>query len=285
MSELSAAEVTSDDVGLVVVPHPVDFVVLLTQTCDLQRTDRESYLCQVAPVVAGVDEGFAHQVARGRRPGWVYLPWHDRLSVGDLSRITTLERSVIVGAEGCGRPRTPTERLHFAESVSRHLTRIAFPDTVSQVLAPALERMRDRHDRQSPEGHCLSRVGSLRLEAAPDLDADSPDLTVLIVLDAGDLPSLQRGVDVRDDEVDALVEQGHDAAASAVVSATDDRARREAWTALAELWIHPAVDAAAAPNSGIGNVDVEVLNGDEFSFARSRNAPELDLAYLTTRAA
>ncbi len=36
--------------GLVVAPHVVDDVVLLTQTCDLQETTPDDYVCLVAPV-------------------------------------------------------------------------------------------------------------------------------------------------------------------------------------------------------------------------------------------
>ena len=284
LSDLAAAQADAEANGLIAVPHPVDLVVLLTQTCDLQRTYTDAYLCQVAPVVES-DTTFATQVARGRRPGWVALPWLDAISVGDLSRITTLERSVLVGAESLGRPNTPAERLRFAESVSRHLTRVALPDTIVLALAPMLERMRDRHDRQSPEGQCISAVASIRLEAVPNMDADLPDLTVLVVLESEDLPSLAGDAETDDAEVDRLVAAGIEAAARAALAADDNVSLREAWQALAELWIQPAVEAAASPDSGVGSVEVEVLNGDELSFARSRNAPELDLAYLTTRAA
>jgi len=283
MDDRSAASLGSE--GLVAVPHPVDLVVLLSQTCDLQKTNPDSYLCQVAAVREGVEEAFAHQVARGRRPRWVALPWHDLRSVGDLSRITTVERSVLIGVESRGRPSTPTEQLKFAESVSRHFTRTAVPDKVSRVLQPLTERLRERHDRRSPEGLCIAKVASVRLEAVPRWDADSPDLTVLLILEEEDLPALPQDVSVADDEIDCLVAAGSDAAARAALGSGDARAIRQAWLALAECWAQPAVAAAAVPGSGIGGVDVEVLNGEEFSFARSRNAPELDLAYLTTRAA
>lgn len=285
MDELSAAEASHASDGLVAVPQPVDLVVLLTQTCDLQKTSPESYLCQVAAVREGVEEPFAHQVARGRRPGWVSLPWHDPRSVGDLSRITTLERGALIGVESRGGPRTTAEQLRFAESVSRHFTRTAFPENVSKVLQPLGERMRDRHDRQSPEGRCIAKVASIRLEAVPRWDADSPDLTVLFILDEEDLPPLPEGVSVEDEEIDTLIAAGVEASARAALRAGDARAARQAWRALAEWWARPAVAAAAAAGSGIGDIDVEVLNGEEFSFARSRNAPELDLVYLTTRAA
>jgi len=115
---------------------------------------------------------------------------------------------VIIGAESLGRPGTPAERLQFAESVSRHLTRIALPDTIVVALAPMFERMADRHDRQSPEGRCISAVASIRLEAARSMDAQSPDLTVLVVLEAEDLPRLAGDAETIDAEVDRLVAAG-----------------------------------------------------------------------------
>lgn len=285
LDERSAKESADAAPGLIVVPHAVDLVVLLTQTCDLQQTTPESYLCQVAPVIERADPGFVRQVERGRRPGWVALPWHDELSIGDLSRITTVERNVVANAARRGHPRTPTERLNFAESVSRHLTRVALPESIVTVLRPVLERMKDRHDRNSPEGRCINRLASIRLEVFPDIDTDNPDIRILFVLESNDLPSLPAGVEISDDNVDELVTAGLEAVASAIEAAADVCTLREAWQALAELWIQPAVQAAAGGGSGIGIVDVEVLNGEEMSFSRSRQAPELDLAHLSSRAA
>ncbi len=54
--------------------------------------------------------------------------------------------------------------------------------------------------------------------------------------------------------------------------------------ALAECWIKPAVELVPAID-GVGSVEITVLNGEEFSYARSLSAPILDLRYLTTRAA
>lgn len=266
--------------GMVVVPEPVDIVVLLTQTCDLQTTTAEERYCQVAPVL---DRGpsFARETSRGRRPGWVALPWYGETAVAELSRITTVERSVIVDVRSLGRPNTPRERLHFAEAVSRHFTRPALPDAVVEVLRPFLARMKERHDRQSDEGRCIEQIATLRLEATSDLDAENPYLTVLIVLDTENLACVG-GVELDQQRIDALVARGTASAATAVQRATGAVAKREAWTALAELWLQPAVTLAESMPD-IDGIDAQVLNGDELSFARSRNAPELDLAYLTTR--
>jgi len=269
--------------GLVIAPHAVDDIVLVTQTCDLQLTTSEENACLVAPV-RRVEPEIARQALRGRLPRLAGLPWLDDQSVADLSLITTVERSVLVGAESRGGPHTPEQRLHFADAVARYITRPALPNHINDVLVPFLKRVKDKHDKESPEGHCFDNLAEFRLEASPDIDAESPALSVLVLLEKADLPSLPRDVDLDDERIDALVRQGHGRAAEAALGSTDPLFKREAWTALAELWIRPAVEKAAE-SDGVGSVDVSVLNGDELSYARSRNAPVLDLQYLSTRPA
>lgn len=283
LSAAAAAQVSSQ--GVIVVPEPVDVVVLLTQTCDLQKTNSEARLCQLAPIVDR-GETFAREAQRGRRPGWVAVPWHSAASVVDLARITSVERSLIIGATSLGRPTTPREQLHFTETLSRHFTRVALPDPVCDVLAPFLKRMKEKHGRQSSEGRCITIIptGGLRIEATPGLDDSAPALCLLIVLESSDLPRLADGLDIDQSHVDALIDQGHDAAAKAALDSTNPIRCREGWTALAELWTQEVVNLIAQ-TPRVSSLDVEVLSGDELTFTRLRNAPELDLAYLSTREA
>lgn len=269
--------------GLITVPHVVDDVVLLTQTCDLQLTTPDEHRCLVAPVTR-VTAKVAYEALRGRRPGLAGLPWVDPTAVADLSRITTVERSVIVGAVSRGRPRTPGERFHFAETISRYLTRPALSDPINAVLSPFVKRIAEKHDKQSAEGRCAHKVSELRLEATPDIDHEKPALNVLVILEEDELTKLPAGALVDDARVDELIVAGRDAAAEAVHRAGDPVAKREAWTALAECWIKPSVDLAPTLD-GVGSVEISVLNGEELSYARSLNAPILDLRYLSTRAA
>jgi hypothetical protein len=53
----------------------------------------------------------------------------------------------------------------------------------------------------------------------------------------------------------------------------DDRSDRDAPTRTAQRWTDEANVACRS---------IEVLNGDEFSYARSKRSPKLDLAYPTT---
>lgn len=283
LNDLSVAAVEEVGVaGLAAIPHPVDLVVILTQTCDLQRTARNRHSCQLAAVVEHADEIFVRQVARGRHPSWVALPWHGDRTLGDLSRITTVERSVLVDAPTHGRPSDPAEAYGFAAAVGRHLSRAALPDHVSNVLAPLLRRMKDRHDKDSPEGRCISLVKQTRVEALPGMDTEAPDLTVLVLLDEDDLPGLKTAEEVDHARIDALVQLGHTAAAEMALDLSDSVKQREGWLALVELWVQPSLEAAADVG-GIGDVTAEVMNANELSLARSLRAPELDLAYLSTR--
>lgn len=283
---LEAAEVADSsgtDSGLIVVPHAVDDVVLLTQTCDLQFTTSREHRCLVAPVVPE-SEKIAYEALRGRRPGLAGLPWISSTVVADLSRITTVERSVLVDAISRGRPRNARERLHFAEAISRYLTRPALPDPVNKVLLPFVRRIAEKYDRQSPEGRCAHKVSELRVEATPDIDSPEPALNVLMILEEDELPRIPTGSDVDHDRIDGLIHAGQTSAAAAVHQAHDPVAKREAWIALAECWIKPSADVVSTIE-GVGSVEISVMNGEELSYARSLSAPILDLRYLTTRAA
>jgi len=283
-SSAAAAETLNQSEGVILVPEAVDLAVILTQTCDLQETDEDARLCQLAPLVER-DSAFANEAQRGRRPGWAAVPWYSDTHVADLSRLTSVERSLIIGAESFGRPETVQEQAHFADSVSRHFTRVALANSICDVLAPFLKRMKERHDRVSDEGRCISMIplGGIRVEGDPSLEHDPVALRLLIVLEPRDLPSLSAGIEVSQEGIDALVSQGHEAAAKAALDTTDPRKCREGWDALVELWTR---DSAEKINdiSGVDGLDTEVLSGDEMTFTRLRRAPELDLAYLSTRA-
>ncbi len=285
MDELSLAvqQEIRVDTGLITVPHPVDQVAMLTQTCDLQETTDEEHHCQVAPVLTR-HPTFVREASRGHRPGYAALPWIGDDRVVDLSRITTLERAVVVDKPTVGRPRTSQERLDFAEAVNRHLTRVALEPEIVAVLHPFLRKIKARAGKDGDEGRCLGHVEEFRLEADPGLDDPSPALTVLVVIREENLPRLPHGVTVNDQRVDAVIGSGIAGACRAILTAKTEMALREAWTALAELWIKPAVEAAEN-EPRVGSIFAEVVNEEELTYGRSRRSPVLDLRYLSTRPA
>lgn len=269
--------------GLIMVGHPTDQIVMITQTCDLQRTTEDEYTCQVAPVLKA-DPRFVREVARGRRPGFAAIPWLGDDRVADLSRITTVERTVVYEQPSAGRPAATDEQLDFAEAITRHFARVALSNEINQVLALFVDRVKEKDGKRSDEGCCIEQLYEIRLEADPTFDHPSPALTVLFILRAQDLPSLPSTVELDQDRVDGLEERGISAAAKAIVSAQDDLHLREAWLALAELWVEASLEAAEQ-EPAVGSLHAAVLNDEELSYARSRRSPQLDLRYLSTRAA
>jgi hypothetical protein len=147
-----------------------------------------------------------------------------------------------------------------------------------------VKRFKAKHDKDSAEGRCAQLVAEIRLEGVPDLEANDAALNVLMVLEEFDLPSLPEDVQVDDDRIDQLIDKGVAAAAEAVEQSTSPVQSREAWTALSECWVKPSIELGATM-PGIGSVDIEVLNGEELTYARSKRAPILDYRYLSTRAA
>lgn len=132
-------DLDDQDFAMVAVPWRVERVVLITQTCDLQITDHQNFLCQVAPVIE-VGKTISNEALRGRRPGSAALPWFSETAVADLSKITSLERSLLVEKGLSGHPRSALESLHFAEAISRHFTRTALPNPINEALRQFLER-------------------------------------------------------------------------------------------------------------------------------------------------
>ena len=280
-ARIAAAEGVNS--GLIVVPQAVDDIVLLTQTCDLQFTTADEHRCLVAPVIR-VPKLKAYEALRGRRPGLAGLPWVDEMSVADLSRITAVERSMLLDAVSRGQPRNPVERIHSAQTVSRYLTRPALPDPINKVLSPFVVRIAQKHGRHSAEGRCAYDVSELRVEATPDLDADEPALNVLLVLDETKLPRLPAGVVVDDDRIDALSAAGPTAAGRGSARCRGRRRQARGMDSVGGVLDHALGRGGAPDVAGVGSLEITVLNGEELSYARSLNAPTLDLRYLSTRA-
>lgn len=286
LSDLASQEAALRETGgehgvLVPVQEGCERVVILTQTCDLQSTGIDERTCQVALVIDS-DPTFAREVIRGRRPTWIALPWVSNLAVADLSKITTLERSVVVDVPTLGRPSSTHEQLHFASMLGRYFSRPALPDGVNDVLRPFVRRIQDRHDKQTAEGWCLQRVATFRVEADPDFDAVNPSLNVLVIVDEAYMPSLAPGSVPNQARIDELTQMQLEEVAAMIRDEAEPLRRREAWLALAEIWVAPAAKASV-DGSHVVSVESFVLNGAELTFARSRNAPELDLMYLSTR--
>lgn len=281
-SAAEEAEVEGTD-SILAIADRHQHVVVLSQTCDLRRSSEKLPNFQVAPVLE-TDELTYTEVARGRRPGFAALPWFEPSRIADLAHITTIERSLLHDAKILGTIKSDDDRAVFAEAIARHFARVALPEGFTPLLRPLLDRMKKKAGKETMEGACLARIATIRIEASPNFSSPSPRLKVIFVLESKDYPNPEGHADLDMDLVENLVTGNQmEQAATMALDTTDVVRCHEGWLACAAIWTKKSVELASeAPD--VDSVDFEVISGRQFSFERSRNAPELDLTYLTTRA-
>ena len=149
---------------------------VLTQTCDIVRSCVDRPFAEVSPLVE-VNDQVLRETERGRRPNYGFIPGvADRRLVADLDRVMTVEKAVVAvweRIEGC---RTDDETRRFSLALARKRARTAFPDDFVVFARPLMDRMSERHDRQSDEGRVLRSLREVRVRAAPSWDADDVEL-------------------------------------------------------------------------------------------------------------
>jgi hypothetical protein len=164
----------SDDSDL--VESEVLGFVVVTQTCDIVRACTSRPFIEVVPLVA-VDERDLHDIQRGRRPQYVFIPaLAEKHLVADLDRVMTLEKAVAMQWEripGCS---TDEERRALGQALARKRTRFAFPDDFTQFSKKLLRRLQEKHDKSSHEGDALRALREIRVRASPAWDAPEIEL-------------------------------------------------------------------------------------------------------------
>ena len=160
---------------------PVCGFAVLTQTCDLVRSCIDRPFAEVSPLVE-VDDRVLRETERGRRPNYGFIPGvAEHRLVADLDRVMTVEKTVVADwgrVEGC---RTDDDARRFSLALARKRARTAFPDDFVELARPLMDRMSERHDKQSDEGRALRSLREIRVRAAPSWDADAVELVFWFV--------------------------------------------------------------------------------------------------------
>ena len=199
LSESALTEaVAGFDVGnsLTSVGSPVAGLVVISQTCDVVRSCRERPFIQVA-ALRQVDDNFAKQVHGGFRPRFAFVPvLTDPPLVADLDQLMTVEKSVLIALPPETRVRgvrNDAEVRAFAECLSRRFARFAFPDDFVAAVRQLQERIKNKYDRDTPEGRAYRSLREIRVSAQPSWNAENPQIEFLFVL--GHPNELDQGVD------------------------------------------------------------------------------------------
>lgn len=151
-------------------------LVVLSQSCDVVRDCATRHYVEVAPLVE-LEASKVREVKLGKRPRYGFIPAleGDRL-VADLDRTMTVEKPVLVGWEKVRGCRTDKESRDFAQALSRKRARFAFPNEFTGWAAPLIERLSDKHNRNSREGRALRALREVRVRAVPDWNAPGIEL-------------------------------------------------------------------------------------------------------------
>ncbi|NGM23548.1 hypothetical protein G3576_26280 [Roseomonas stagni] len=160
-------------------------LVVVTQTCDIVRNwDKRPYV-EVSPLVR-VDPHTLEEIRKARRPQYAYLPGlADKGLVADLDQTMTIEKAVLapmtpVRVAGCV---TDQDRREFSQALARKRQRPAFPNDFNSAATKLTGRIKEKHNKGTPEGEFARALSEIRVRAAPSWDAQEVRLTFYLILD------------------------------------------------------------------------------------------------------
>lgn len=163
---------TGDDLEVEGVASTVIGYVIITQTCDIVRDCKRRPYVELCPLVK-VTPAIVNEVRLLRRPAFALVPGiSDKNLVADLDRIITVEKAFLSSFECVAGCRTDSERRTFADALSRHRIRPAFPDEFNNCMGPVRDHLKKIHRRSDPEGLLIQSIGEIRVSASPNWDAE-----------------------------------------------------------------------------------------------------------------
>jgi hypothetical protein len=272
----------------------VEHVVVATQTCDIVKScwsedpERGSWpLVQVCPVVTLKDQALA-EASRGHSTRFAPLPALGNDKFADLTVCTTMDKAVLVGLgdpiPGCA---TDDERERFAAAVDRNRRRFAFPSGMDEVLKPLRARFRNKWKKDSPEGRRIAEIWEIRAKRADHTPwygnpATQVEIELTFVVAPEALPVFDE--DGVDEPVTPELKKwasGNDKVhelADKLESVGSPADQSFLWHCLVQGWVQKC---STDPSVVITGAMAE--SADDYSLARARLEPRLDLDHLSNR--
>ncbi|MEK7470202.1 MAG: hypothetical protein AAB074_22765 [Planctomycetota bacterium] len=156
-------------------------LVVVTQTCDIQRPCRERPFVEVCPLVEK-DPDEIKAIEKARHPRFGFVPGvADRLLVAHLDRVMTVEKPLVASWTRTAGCTTDREMRSFSDCLSRKRSRFAFPDDFDEFAKRLRNRLQQKHGNQTPEGEALRALREIRVRAAPSWKAESVSITLFFV--------------------------------------------------------------------------------------------------------
>ncbi|CAN5283952.1 hypothetical protein BH20ACT13_BH20ACT13_23120 [soil metagenome] len=176
---LTAAQEQSADPSsnVALIWHDEDVLVVISQDCDVVETSAREPYVTVSPVIV-LDAERAGLASDGYMPRLAPIPALGSDHFADLSRVLTVEKSMLLTATRIARLRDREEMKQFRGVVHRRFSRTAFPDGLNVVLDRFLERLRRRRKKDSTEGRAVDAITEIRVRAFPSWESQEIDVTV-----------------------------------------------------------------------------------------------------------
>jgi hypothetical protein len=175
LTEHPSAASATEDSNVAYVFAEVEALVVVSQTCDVIRGCSSRPHVELAGLVR-LEEPVAGEARRGSRPRFVPVPGAGGDAFADLDVIVTAEKSLLARLDRVEGLPTETDQRRFGRGVGRVYSRFAFPDDLSFALAPLVERVRAKHDRDSDEGRALAALEEIRVTGTPSWSGDEVDV-------------------------------------------------------------------------------------------------------------
>ena len=259
----------------------VESLVVLTQTCDLQRSAAKRPYVELSPLVR-VDVATAKAAAAREMPRYAAIAAMGPGAVADLDRIMTVEKGWLSYV-----PRTPgwetdEEIRLFQAAVARRYQRFAFPDDFVTSVDKLRDRIVHRHGREnSAEGQLFGLVKEIRVKAAPHWSKSHIDVALIFILPGGTLPPVPEEVIDTPQQVETLNwlaarDRKAPEIAQRLIIEADLGSRAILWQRLGEAWAK-----MCRPVGCVQGVSAEVADAREYSVEDYWDSAQLDLDYLS----
>jgi hypothetical protein len=266
-----------DEHGPMVVLTPLG-VVLLTQCCDLARGGNGE--AHVAKVVRLSGDAAANAKS-GRTPRYIELNGLPESGLfADLGQVGGMtNRAVLAHSRQPAVP--PDERHLLGQRVARRFGRFAYPDDVQPLLSWIVTRIRSKaKSEQSPLGRLLGRVATIRMENESGWDAGPWSLTLVLVLNDGELPTLP--ADPSGPGASETAPSGMTAIAKLIADLHPGAPElANLWLAFSEAFATEAFVGSGISSDIVSEFHVEAMEESEFSYARYRRSTDLDVDHVS----
>lgn len=260
-----------------------DLLVVVSQSCDVVQPKRE--MLQLAPLVHLEDPDIRRGAIKKVNPRYPLVhdgadPWF-----ADLARIHSVNKATVVAALVRDDLRFTDDYAsrEFGLAVGRWFGRFAFPDAIQPWLSPVQSLIREKYDSPSkPLGKVLQSVSEIRIEAV-SWNVTPAELTLHVVVHAGELPSIPDDADL---SAAGSVPEELNAICTAILEEKSSVRRVVLWAAFAAALAarcKPKGQTADDPtvSGAVSSITGEVSADDDFPLSKVRRSEQLDVDYLS----